>query len=182
MIEQDDIEKSRILPKIKSKNKNGIKYEIPFPEPLVRSFEKFIDTFHISYEKLFNYLLKDHFNFLHYEIKEDNNELLIFYYFCVDAIFSEDNNSDYKSPNKSEINTQNITVKFTEEYDTVIKEICEVIHYKHELFVSKAVKCQWERIQSDIDAGYYYIIDDFFNVPRIKQELEKVIKQSKTNK
>ena len=57
-----------------------------------------------------------------------------------------------------------------------------MIHYKHELFVSKAVKCQWERIQSDIDAGYYYIIDDFCNVSLIKRALEKVIKQSKTNK
>ncbi len=45
----------------------------------------------------------------------------------------------------------------------------------------KAIKCQWKYIQSDIDAGYYYIIDDFCNISKIKQALEKVVKQSKAN-
>ncbi len=39
------------------------------------------------------------------------------------------------------------------------------------------IKC----IHNDIDAGYYYIIDDFCNFSKIKQALEKVAKQSKTN-
>ena len=180
MIGQNDIENSSVLPEIR--NKNGVEYEIPFPKPLARSIEKFVGKFHTSYEKLFNYLLNNHFNYLHYEIKEDDIELLIFYYFCIDDIFSENNSSDCKTPNKLEMNTQNITVKITEEYNTVIKEICEVIYHKPELFISKAIKCQWERVESDVDAGYYYIIDDFCNVPKIKQALEKVLKQSKTNK
>ncbi|MEE9377479.1 MAG: hypothetical protein V3V33_05540 [Candidatus Lokiarchaeia archaeon] len=182
MINPNEIENPRILPEIKNIKKNVIEYEIPFPEPLARSIEKFVDKFHTSYEKLFNYLLNNHFNYLHYEIKEDDNELLIFYYFCVDDIFSENNNSDYKSPHKSEMNTQNITVKIFEEYNAVIKEICEEIYHKPELFISKAIRCQWERIQSDIDAGYYYIIDDFCNISRIKQALEEVLKESETNK
>ena len=182
MINPNEIENQNISHEIKKKIKRNIEYKIPFPKSLASSFEKFIDTFHSSYEKLFNYLLNDHFNFLHYEIKEDDNELLIFYYFCVDAIFSENNSSSYKSPCNQEANTQNITVKITEEYDTVIKEICEVIYYKPEMFVSKAIRCQWERIQSDIDAGYYYIIDDFCNVSKIKQALEEALKESKTNK
>jgi len=180
MIGQNDIENSSVLPEIR--NKNGVEYEIPFPKPLARSIEKFVDKFHTSYEKLFNYLLNNHFNYLHYEIIEDDNELLIFYYFCVDDIFSENNNSGCKTPNKSEMNTQNIIVKITEEYDTVIKEICEEIYHKPKDFISKAIKCQWECIKIDIEAGYYYIIDDFYNVSRIKKALEKVVKQSKTNR
>lgn len=179
MIEQNDIENSSMLPEIR--NKNGVEYEIPFPEPLARSFEKFVNRFHTSYEKLFNYLLNAHFNYLHYEIIEDDNELLIFYYFCVDDIFSENNNSDCKTPNKSEYNTQNITVKITEELNTVIKEICEVIYYKPETFISKAIKCQWELIKSDVEAGYYYIIDEFCNISRIKKALEEVLKESRPN-
>ena len=182
MMRQNEIEISNTSPGIKNKNKSSIEYNIPFPETLARSIDRFIEKFHISYEILFNYLLNDHFNNLYYEIKEDDNELLSFYYFCFNAIFSENKNSDFESPIKSEMKTQNITVKITEEYDIVIKEICEEVYYKPELFISKAIKCQWERIQSDIDAGYYYIIDDFCNVSKIKQALEKVVEQSKKNK
>lgn len=156
IMEQIENENSNFLPEIK--NKRSIDYSIPFPETLARNFERFIENFHTSYEILFNYLLNNHFNFLHYEIKENDNTLLIFYYFCFNDIFSENSNSDCKTPNKSEGNTQNIIVKITEEFDTVIKEICEVIHYKPELFVSKAIKCQWECIESDVDAGYYFIL------------------------
>ena len=127
-------------------------------------------------------MLIDHFNYLHYQIKNDDNELLIFYYFCINDIFSENSNSECKTLNKPEMNTQNITVKITEEYDAVIKKICEEIYHKPELFISKAIKCQWERIESDVDTGYYYIIDAFCNVPKIKHALEKVLKESKTNK
>ncbi len=140
---------------MKNKNKKCIEYQIPFPEILARSFDIFIKQFHTTYEILFNYLLNSHFNILHYEIREDDYELLTFYYFCTDPIFSENSNSDYKSPNKSEMNIQNITVKITEEYNAVIKEICEEIYHKPELFISKAIICQWERIQSDIDAGWF---------------------------
>ena len=182
MMEQHEIENSNTSPEIENKNKRSIEYKIPFPETLARSVDRFIEKFHTSYEILFNYLLNDHFNILHYEIKEDDNELLSFYYFCVDAIFSENKNSDYESPSKSEMKTQDITVKITEEYDSVIKEICEEIYYKPELFISKAIQCQWERIKSDIDAGWYYIIDDFCNISRIKHTLEEVLKPSKANK
>lgn len=125
MIEQNDIENPNILPEIKNINKNGIEYEIPFPEPLARSIEKFVDKFHTSYEKLFNYLLNNHFHYLHYQIIADDNELLTFYYFCIDDIFSENSNSECKVPNKPETNAQNITVKISEEYNTAIKKICE---------------------------------------------------------
>lgn len=50
-------------------------------------------------------------------------------------------------------------------------------------FIESIKKCQWEHLKSDIEAGgYYYIIDDFCNVPKIKKALERVVKQSKTNK
>ncbi len=55
----------------------SIEYNIPFPETLARNIDKFIEKFHISYEILFNYLLNDHFNNLHYEIREDDNEVII---------------------------------------------------------------------------------------------------------
>jgi len=180
MMEQNEI--SNILPERKKNNKDGIKYEIPFPETLARKIDRFIETFQTSYEVLFNYLLNEHFYILHYQIKEEEYQLLIFYYLCVDEIFSEDNDSDYESSGKSEIKTQNISVKITEEYDTVIKEICEKMYYKPELFVSKAIQRQWANIKSNIDAGWYYIIDDFCNVSKIKQALEKVLKQPKANK
>ena len=182
MINPNEIENLNISPEIENKNKRSIEYKIPFPENLASRIERFIEKFHTSYKNLFNYLLNEHFNMLHYEIKEDDNELLTFYYFCVDSIFSENSNSDDIPPNKAEVKTVNIIVKITEEFDTVIKEICEAIYHKPELFISKAIKCQWERIKSDIDAGYYYIIDDFCNVSRIKQALEKVLKQSMANK
>ena len=182
MMEQNEIENSNASPEIENKNKRSIEYKIPFPETLARSFKRFIEKFHTSYEMLFNYLLNDHFNILHCEIREDDNELLSFYYFCIDTIFSENENSDYESPTKSEMKTQDITVKITEENDTVIKEICEEIYYKPDLFINKAIQCQGERIKSDIDAGWYYIIDDFCNISRIKQALEEVLKESKTNK
>ena len=57
-----------------------------------------------------------------------------------------------------------------------------MIYHKPEDFISKAIKCQWEHIESDIEAGYYYIIDDFCNVPKIRKALENVVKQSKTRK
>ncbi|MFW9873642.1 MAG: hypothetical protein ACFFG0_11095, partial [Candidatus Thorarchaeota archaeon] len=154
---------------------------IPFPENLAKCIKKFIDKFHTSYERLFNYLLNDHFNYLHYEIIEDDNELLTFYYFCVDTIFSEKNNSDHMNPLKSEMKTKTIIVKITEEFDTVIREICKEIYHKPEVFIHKAIKCQWEHLKSDIEGGYYYIIDDFCNVSKIKHSIEKVVKQSKTN-
>ncbi len=182
MMNQNETEILNAPLEIENKNKRSVDYSVPFPETLTRNFDKFIENFHTSYEILFNYLLNNHFNFLLYEIKEDDNTLLIFYYFCVDVIFSENNNSDYNSPNKSEMNIQNINVKITEEFDDVIKEICEAIHYKPDIFISKAIKCQWEQIQGDIEAGYYYIIDDFCNISKIKQALEKVVKQSKVNK
>lgn len=182
MINPNEIENLNISPEIENKNKRSIEYKIPFPENLASRIERFIEKFHTSYKNLFNYLLNEHFNMLHYEIKEDDNELLTFYYFCVDSIFSENSNSDDIPPNKAEVRTVNIIVKITEEFDTVIKEICEAIYHKPELFISKAIKCQWERIKSDIDAGYYYIIDDFCNASRIKQALEKVLKQSKAEK
>lgn len=131
---------------------------------------------------IFNYLLNDHFNILHQEIREDNNKLLCFYYFCIHTIFSEKKNSECKSPSKSDMKTQYITVKIPEEYDTVIKEICDVIYHKPELFISKAIQCQWERIKSDIDAGWYYVIDDFCDIVRINHVLEELLKQSKAKK
>ena len=181
MLNKNEIEIINNPTQMGNKNKRSIEYNIPFPETLARNIDRFIEKFHTSYEILFNYLLNDHFNNLHYQIREDDNELLSFYYFCVNAIFSENKNSDFESLSKSEMKTQNITVKITEEFHTVIKEICEEVYYKPELFIMKAIKCQWKYIQSDIDAGYYYIIDDFCNISNIKQALEKVVKQSKTN-
>ena len=181
MLNKNEIEIINNPTKMEDKNKRSIEYIISFPETIARRIDRFIEKFHTSYEILFNYLLNDHFNNLHYEIEEDDNELLNFYYFCVNAIFSENKNSDFESHTKSEMKTQNITVKITEEYDIVIKEIYEEVYYKPELFIMKAIKYQWEYIQSDIDAGYYYIIDDFCNISKIKQALEKVVKQSKTN-
>ncbi|MEE9379515.1 MAG: hypothetical protein V3V33_15935 [Candidatus Lokiarchaeia archaeon] len=182
MLNKNEIDISNNPVQIENKNKYSIEYKIPFPEPLARGFERFVEKFNTSYENLFNYLLNDHFKNLLYEIKEDNNELLIFYYFCTDAIFSENKNSDYNSPNKTEMKTQNITVKITEEHNTAVKEICKVIYYKPKKFINKAIKCQWERIKSDIDAGWYNIINNFCDLPRIKHSLEKVMKESKKNK
>ena len=105
-----------------------------------------------------------------------------FYYFCIDDIFSENSNSECKTPIEPEINTQNIAVKISEEYNAAIKKICEKIYHKPEDFINKAIKCQWECIKSDVDAGYYHIIDDFCNIPKIKKALEKVVKKLKTNK
>lgn len=182
MMEQNYIENSNILSERNKKNKDGIKYEIPLPETLARKIDRFIETFQTSYEVLFNYLLAEHFYILHYQIKEEEYQLLISYYLCVDEIFSENNDPDYESSDKSKIKTQNIYVKITEEYDTVIKEICEKMYYKPELFISKAIQRQWENIKSNIDAGWYYIIDDFCNISKIKQTLEKFLKRSKASK
>lgn len=179
MINPNKIENPTILTDMKNQNKKSVEYKVPFPKPLARSIEKFIDKFNISFENLFNYLLNNHFNYLHDEIKGDDNELLTFYYFCIDDIFSENNNSDYRTPNNSELNTQNLTVKINGDYSSVIEEICEEIYYKPEIFIYKAIKCQLELIKSDVDAGYYYIINDFCNVSRIKKALEKVVKKSK---
>ena len=182
MIGQNEIENSNTLHEEKNKNKKSIEYIIPFSDILVSKIDTFIERFHTSYEILFNELLNNHFSLLFSQIESDDNNLLSFYYFCVDEIFFCNKNLSDESPDKSDLKIKKILFNTSSEISIVIRIICEEIHCEPETFIMKAIQHQWELIGADIEAGYYYIIDDFCNIPRIKQTLEKLLKENSKRK
>ncbi len=181
MINSNEIENSNISEIIENKNENIIEYEIQFKESFLKKLTKFIETFHTSYEIFLNKLLVYHLDTMLGQIKSKNYELLSFYYFCIDEIFSDNEVSNCESNSELDIQTKNLSIKLNPEISVVVKIICEEIHYKPEEFIKKAIQYQWESIGNDIEAGYYYIINDFSNITRINQTLEKALKASKSD-
>lgn len=182
MIDPNNIEETNISEILEIGNENFVEYIIPFQENFIRRVNKFVEVFHTSQDILFNRLIKYHFELLLSEIESKDFELLSFYYFCVDEIFSDNEISNCESNNELDIQTKNFSIKLNSEINVVVKIICEEIHYKPEEFIKKAIQYQWESIGNDIEACYYYIIDDFCNIPRIKNKLEKALKAFKSIK
>ena len=166
---------------IQIENKNCIKFEyiISFPEFLANKIDELVERFHSSNNIVLNRLLINHFDILLSEIEREDYELLSFYYFNIDEIFADNEVKDSESCSDSGIKIKKISIKVNPEINTVIKTICEEIHYKPALFIQKAIQCQWNMIGADIEAGHYYIIDDFCNIPRIKQALKNSLKSFK---
>jgi len=104
-------------------------------------------------------------------------ELLYFYYLELDKIFCNNKKENKEDSNNSEMKTKIISVKISVE----IEKICEEINYIPSEFIKEAIQCQWDWIGDGIERGYYEIIDEFCNIPRIKQALEKILKSSKSN-
>ena len=77
--------------------------------------------------------------------------------------------------------TKIISVKLSKELSVEIENICEEINYIPSKFIKDAIQCQWEGIGDGLEAGYYGIIEEFCNIPRIKQSLEKILKLSKSD-
>lgn len=176
MLDKNEIDIRNNPMQIENKNKRSIEYEIRLPEIIVDRMDLFIDRFQTSYEELFNYLLRNHLYMIFSEIKGKDYELLSFYYYCIGEIFYDNESLGEGSSSKSELKPKNISVKISQELDIVIEILCEEIHCSPKLFISKAIRCQWENIRNNIDAGWYDIIDYFCNIPRIKQTLEKFFK------
>ena len=159
-----------------SNNKN-IEYTISFPQNLVDGVDKFIERFQTTYDILVNKLLSYHFYDLKSEVESEDYELLTYYYFCIDDIFNDSENKACDSLNEAEITNKNILVEISQKYHTVIKEISEEIHYAPEVFIRKAIQWQWNIIGDHLEAGYYYIIEDFCDVSKIKKTLEDIFEK-----
>lgn len=181
MINPDDCEESNIQVQLENKNKKNVVCEISFPEFYANRIDMFVKRFETSYEILINKLLNSHFKVFLSEIEAYGYELLCFYYLGLDEIFCNDESKDNEELNNSEMKTKIISVKISQEISIEIEKICEEIHYSPNEFIKEAIQCQWDWIGAGLDAGYYDIIDDFCNIPRIKQALEKILKSSKSN-
>lgn len=158
-------------------NDISFEYIIPFPQELADNIDKFIERFQISYDILVNKLLSYHFHDLKSEFESEDYLLLTYYYFCVDEIFNNAEKKNCYSLNEAELKTKSIPIKVNQKFHSIIKEISKEIHYKPEIFIKKAVECQWNEISNNLEAGYYYIIKDFCNISRIKKILEEVFKK-----
>ena len=181
MINPNDLEEPNIPTQIENKNKKNAVYEITFPESLAKKIDMCIKRFNISYEFLFNKLFISHFEALLSEIETKDLELLCFYHLELDKVFCNDNSNDNKNLNNSEMRTKTISVKIRKEISVEIDKICEEISYIPSEFIKDMIQYQWEEIGNGLEGGYYGIIEEFCNIPRIKQSLEKILKLSKTN-
>ena len=100
-----------------------------------------------------------------------------YYYFCINEIFNESENHDFELLTDSEIKIKKIPVKISREYNTLIKEISKLIHSAPEVFIRKVIEWQWYQVGNSLNAGYYYIIEDFCDVSKIKKALEDIFKK-----
>ena len=159
---------------IENGNKKRNRYELLFTKRIATQIEKFIKIFHISIDILINKLLLHHLeDFLH-ELESRDYELLCFYYFSLGQIFFEQNRD--KIPlHEPEHDKKKIIVNVREDTHEVITDICEEIHYDVKKFVKKAIKHQWESIESAISADNYVFIENYCNVAKIKQSLKKIV-------
>ena len=181
MINSNDLEEPNIPSQTENKNKKNIVYEIPFLEPLANKIKMFIDRFNTSYEILFTKLLETHFKALLNEIETKDLELLCFYHLELDKIFCNNNSKDKKDSSNSEMKTKIISVKLCKEISVEIENISEEINYIPSEFIKDAIQYQWGVIGDALEAGYYGIIEEFCDIPRIKQSFEKILKLPKSN-
>lgn len=181
MINPNDLEEPNIPVQIENKIKKIVVYEISFPEFLANRIDMCVKRFDTSYETVFNKLLVSHFKMFLSEIEAKDLELLCFYYLELDKIFCNDKPEDNEELNNSEMKIKIISVKISQEISVELEKICEEIHYNPNEFIKEAIQCQWDLIGAGLEGGYYGIIEEFCNIPRIKQALEKLLKLSKSN-
>jgi len=175
MINPNELDEHDISTQVENENKEENVLEIPFPEDLAKLIDKLIKKSQVSYDILINKLLYNHFLEIQSELMVGKYDLLRSHYFCIDEIFNGFKNENNDSSNKSEKKFKQIPVKINQRYLSIIKAICQETYLELEFCISKAIQIEWQKIGTHIEAGYHDIIDDFWNVSKIKQALDEVL-------